>query len=309
MKPLYGKDALVPRKKRIVFLGDSITDEGTFIAYMDAYFLQHLPEHDITLINLGVSSETISGLSEPDHPFPRPCLHDRIDNALLESRPDWVVLCYGMNDGIYYPFSEDRLLAYQEGMMLAVDKIKAAGAKAIVMTPPPFDAASFTGGQLFDAGHSNYSYLNPYRDYEEVMKRYADWVLSLEGEVDALVSIHDAMLFQWVREHEKNPSYLTGDGIHPNGEGHWLIAKTLLRVMFNISLEQTPAYVLMPDESPLYRLVWSRHRLLSAAWREHVGHTNPGKVEALSLEVACKEGDAMANEIRELAASAQNMDA
>ncbi|MBW7460494.1 hypothetical protein K0U00_41170, partial [Paenibacillus sepulcri] len=116
MKPLFEQDSRVPLSKRIVFLGDSITDEGTYIAYMDAYFRQHMPEHDMTLINLGVNSETASGLSEPDHPFPRPCIHDRLGRALQESRPDWVVLCYGMNDGIYYPFSEERFQAYRQGV-------------------------------------------------------------------------------------------------------------------------------------------------------------------------------------------------
>ena len=45
MKPLYGKDSVIPKDKKIVFLGDSITDEGTYIAFIDAYLLQHWPEH------------------------------------------------------------------------------------------------------------------------------------------------------------------------------------------------------------------------------------------------------------------------
>jgi lysophospholipase L1-like esterase/pimeloyl-ACP methyl ester carboxylesterase len=306
MKPLYGKDSAIPNNKKIVFLGDSITDEGTFIAFIDAYFLQHLPAHEITLVNLGVSSETASGLSEPGHPFPRPCVHERIDRALSESKPDWVVLCYGMNDGNYYPFSENRFEAYQQGILSAIDKIKQAGAKVILMTPPPFDAESFAAGSLMPIGQSTYSYASPFAKYEDVMKRYADWVLTLEGTADALVPIHDQMLRLWEKKRETDSLYVTGDGIHPNAEGHWLIATCLLRVLFNISLGQTPENVLQLGSSAIFTAVQQRHRLLSSAWKEHVGHSNPNKVEALPLEQALLKGAIMASEIRELASLPEN---
>ncbi|WP_082361256.1 GDSL-type esterase/lipase family protein [Bacillus sp. FJAT-28004] len=306
MKPLYEKDSAIPDKKKIVFLGDSITDDGMFIAYMDAYFLQHMPTNQITLINLGVSSETASGLSEPEHPFPRPCVHDRLGKALAESNPDWVVVCYGMNDGIYYPYSADRFEAYRQGILRAVDVIKQAGAKVILITPPPFDTASFTGGSLLPADQPAYSYAEPFAEYEDVLKRYADWVLTLEDVADALVSIHEPMLREWERKRKTNQQYVTGDGIHPNAEGHWLIAANLLRVLFNITLEQTPEYVLQPDKSALFTAVQQRHRLLSSAWKEHVGHTNPNKAEAQPLELALKEGEALASLIHTLAALPEN---
>ena len=115
--------------KRIVFLGDSITHAGHFVAEIDVQLrlagIDPVPE----MINLGLPSETCSGLSEPDHPFPRPDVHERIDRALTKLKPDVVVACYGMNDGIYYPFSEERFAAYQRGVRGIVDKVKAANAK------------------------------------------------------------------------------------------------------------------------------------------------------------------------------------
>ena len=78
MTTVEGKESRLTGGKRIVFLGDSITDEGTFITYLDTYFEQHTPEIPFTFVNLGISSETASGLTEADHPFPRPCVHDRL---------------------------------------------------------------------------------------------------------------------------------------------------------------------------------------------------------------------------------------
>lgn len=300
MKPLYGKDSVIPNKKKIVFFGDSITDEGTYIAFMDAYLLQHWPGHEITLINLGVSSETASGLSEPEHPFPRPCVHDRLVLALEESKPDWVVLCYGMNDGIYYPFSNERFEAYQSGILRAVELVKAADAKAILMTPPPFDGVSYDA-PMQPEGQTDYSYAAPFARYEEVLKRYADWVLTLHGRADAVVSIHDPLLELWSEKREKDPDYVTGDGIHPGAEGHWVIARELLRVLFNVSLQQVPQHVLQPEQSPIFAAVAERHRLLSSAWKEHVGHTNPSKADALPLNIAIERGENLAEQIRDIA--------
>ncbi|TXK80386.1 SGNH/GDSL hydrolase family protein [Paenibacillus sp. N3.4] len=291
------KSAL-PLVKRIVFLGDSITDEGTFIAYLDAYFKQHLPDVYFTLINLGVSSETVSGLSESDHPFPRPCLHDRLARALVESKPDWVVMGYGMNDAIYSPFSEARFQAYQQGMLQAIQDIQQMGAKAIVMTPPPFDVKSLNEAVPLPDGQEAYSFMTPYAQYNDVLRRYADWVLSLNTEADAVVNLYDPLLQHREQERKLDADFRSGDGVHPNAAGHWVMAKTLLSELFNITVEQEPDYVQHPEESQYFQLIWQRHQLLSSAWKEHVGHTNIHKVDALPLELAKIQGEDMNRRLR-----------
>jgi lysophospholipase L1-like esterase/pimeloyl-ACP methyl ester carboxylesterase len=296
---LIEKDSIVPDEKHVVFIGDSITDNGLYIAMMDAYFRQHMPGNKITLINLGVSSETASGLSEPDHPFPRPCIHDRLDQVLRESRPDWVVIGYGMNDGIYYPFAEERLQAYQEGILKVVRAVKQSGARAILMTPPLFDAESFRSGELqSSADKEAYSWKSPYRNYNEVLGRYVKWLVSVGGEeADVVVNIYDSLGAGLQAERKRNPEYVSGDGIHPNAKGHWIIARTLLSRLFNITLERVPDYVEHSDSSELFQLVLERHRLLSSAWKEHVGHTNPGKVQALPLDEALEQGSVLEEQI------------
>ncbi|SEB81439.1 GDSL-type esterase/lipase family protein [Paenibacillus sp. GP183] len=302
MSQVIEKDSRIPAEKRIVFLGDSITDQGTFIAFLDAYFQQQMPDKKMKLINLGVSSETASGLTESDHPFPRPCIHNRLLRALQESKPEWVVICYGMNDGIYYPYSDERFQAYQEGILRAIQIIQNNGAKAIVMTPPPFDPGSINEDVLQPEGREAYSYLKPYVHYNEVLRRYSDWLLTLNSIADGIVNIYDPLLQDREQKRKSNPAYLSGDGIHPNASGHWLIAKSLLDHLFNISLEQIPEYVEHPEQSEIFALVLERHLLLSSAWKEHVGHSNPNKAEALLLDQALIRGEEIAAQIRERAA-------
>lgn len=286
--------------KRILFLGDSITAEGMFIAYVEARLLQRFPDQRFTLINLGVPSETASGLSEDDHPFPRPCVHDRIERALLVSKPDWVVLGYGMNDGIYSPFSEERFRAYQNGLLEAIRLVRSSGAKAIIMTPPPFDASAIRRETLLADGHDvkAYSYLTPYEHYNDVLRTYTRWLLWQDGLADEVVNIYDPLLQAREQTRMNNPGYRSGDGIHPLADGHWLIAEALLRHLFQMNDKTIPLFVDQPESSPFFQLVWQRQKVLSAAWKEHVGHSNPNKALALPLEEALREGEQLAKQIK-----------
>ena len=90
----------VEKAKRIVFLGDSITYGGHYVACIDAWLTMKHPGSERVVIKLGLSSETVSGLSEEGHAggrFPRPNLHERLSRILAKTKPDLVLACYGMN--------------------------------------------------------------------------------------------------------------------------------------------------------------------------------------------------------------------
>src|SRR5947209_5852414 len=53
--------------KRVVFLGDSITQAGGYIGFMDYALERQNPEKHFDLLGLGLASETLSGLSEDGH--------------------------------------------------------------------------------------------------------------------------------------------------------------------------------------------------------------------------------------------------
>ncbi|MEG1874402.1 MAG: hypothetical protein RR185_02440, partial [Angelakisella sp.] len=78
MMQCYTKDGLREIRGKILILGDSISDIGDYVSFLNGY-LAITENTQITIINGGVSSETCSGLSEPEHPFPRPCVLGRID--------------------------------------------------------------------------------------------------------------------------------------------------------------------------------------------------------------------------------------
>lgn len=75
-------EEIFPRRvHKILFLGNSITYDGKYIVDLEAYFIARYPKRHFEFINVGLPSEAVSGLSEPNHAdgkFPRPDLHERL---------------------------------------------------------------------------------------------------------------------------------------------------------------------------------------------------------------------------------------
>jgi lysophospholipase L1-like esterase len=215
--------------QRVVFLGDSNTFAGHYVAYLDAYLFTRFPGQKFELINLGLPSETACGLSEPDHPYPRPDVHERLDRALAKTKPNVVVLCYGMNDGIYYPFSEERFMKYQAGMRDVIARVQKAGAEVVVVTPPPFDPVPVKD-KVLPKTAVKFSWMRPYEGYDGVLKRYSDWLLTFRDQGITVADAHGAISHYLEERHKSDPKYaLSGDGVHVNPTGHGLIAQAILQ--------------------------------------------------------------------------------
>lgn len=231
-----------PARQTILFLGDSITRAGGYVRNIAAELEKLGPSNSWTVVNHGRSSETLSGLSEKDHPGPRPCVLGRLDAELAEVKPAWVVACYGINDGIYHPFSEKRLKAYQDGVEAFIKKVQAAGAKVILMTAPPYGyTGPFPGGADEKAKEEvvekasiaaeaeaakdemRYGYKRPFEYYDFVMARYAKWLLTLNGRKDVwVVDLRETMVPKVKETHGR-------DAIHPNGAGHAMMAEAFMK--------------------------------------------------------------------------------
>jgi lysophospholipase L1-like esterase len=217
--------------QRIVFLGDSITYAGGYVQYVDAFLATRFPERRLEILNLGLASETVSGLSEPDHPYPRPNVHTRLARVLQKTRPDWVVACYGMNDGIYYPWSAERFRKYQEGIRSLVDAVHAAGARIVVLTPAAFDPNPVRK-VVQPRGAAKYSWMAPYEGYDEVLTRYAEWILAAHPGDGPAVDAHGALTHHLAVMRRAEPTYqVAGDGVHPNRSGEWVMASALLTAL------------------------------------------------------------------------------
>src|SRR4029077_8123903 len=127
LKSKAAQDAESLASKRVVFLGDSITQSGGYVAFTTSYLEKLYPQKEFDILGLGLASETLSGLSEDGHAggkFPRPCLFERLGRLLEKARPEVVVECYGMNDGIYLPLDKGRFAAFRKGVTNLIEQCK-----------------------------------------------------------------------------------------------------------------------------------------------------------------------------------------
>jgi lysophospholipase L1-like esterase len=293
--------AVPPDAKRIVFLGDSITYGGTYICYIEAALIAKHPDHSFELLNLGLSSETVSGLSEENHAggkFPRPDLHERLDRILEETKPDLIISCYGMNDGIYYPLSDDRFSAYQAGMLRLREKVATAGAQIIHLTPPVFDPLPIKHRTL-PAGLA--AYPGPFEGYNAVLDTYSDWLLS-QALTDqwTVLDLHHSMNIALADARKNDPAFtFAKDGIHPDDAGHLVMARPILTLWdLPVAADGTPAH---PNGRTIYDLIKQKQAILRDAWLTHTGHKRPGVKAGLPLPEAQAKAASLDSQARELA--------
>lgn len=276
--------------KQVLFLGNSITYSGEYLAYLETIYRLAHPESDLDWINLGLPSETVSGLSEVGHAggkFPRPDLHERLDRIFSSIRPDLVFVNYGMNDGIYLPYNSARFTKYAEGMYWLDAKIKAIGAQAIFLTPPIYDPSKGLA-------------------YATTLDQYAAWLIDQKDERNwTVIDLHFPMKAYLASQRQMNPSfYLAKDGVHPGETGHWLMAKAILEY-FGFS-EFTSAQTFQesmgkfPKGLELYSLIFQKQRIMRDAYLSETGHLRPGLADGLPLIEAQNQVELLENQIHDL---------
>jgi lysophospholipase L1-like esterase len=291
-------DDFLPSVHRILFLGDSITQSGQYVDFVATQLVLHLPKRRVEIINCGLSSETVSGLSEEGHAggqFPRPDLHERLDRVLAKTKPDLVFACYGMNDGIYLPLSDERFARFKAGMLKLHDKVQASSAKIIHLTPPVFDALPIRE-RVAPANQADVHH--PFDNYDTVLAAYGDWLLDQREKAHwQVIDIHGPMSRALADRRKSDPAFtFARDGIHPDDAGHRLIALTLLRAL---SPPFDPAAQDFGDPADptslfarVYTLIRQRNRVLADAWLTDIGHQRPMK-PGLPMDEARREATAI----------------
>jgi lysophospholipase L1-like esterase len=288
---------IAPSVKRIVFLGNSITWAGQYINYIEAYLRVQHPDRQWEFINVGLPSETVSGLSEEGHAggsFPRPDLHERLKRILEQTKPDLVFACYGMNDGIYLPLDPQRFARFKEGIQWLRTEVENTGARLIHLTPPDYDELR---------GKS--------KGYAAVLDHYADWLLDKRASAQwEVIDIHYPMK-KYLQAHRQVDTQfnmqgfaLAEDGVHPGETGHWLIARQVLLYLDYKQVARATGIMesvkQIQDAAQLLKLVANRQNLLRDAWLRETKHVRPGLPTGLPLAEADKQSVELLGEIKAL---------
>ncbi len=260
---------------RVAILGDSIAYGGRWPTLVESALRSTPSFADAVIVNFGLSSETVSGLSEKGHAggkFPRPCLHERLERILQEFKPTHVLACYGMNDGIYLPLDDTRQKAFQDGMGRLKDAVEKRGGTFVAIT-----------AALHDADHPSQ---DPQR-YDVVLDAQAAWLLSQKGW--QVIDIRPDLRTAIAEAKQKNPSFVfAGDKVHPGPQGHDFIATSIVNQLW--SLWKLPGTPVMAEGEAL-NILSQRNALLKHAWLTKTRHIRPGVPAGLPLPQAEEQSE------------------
>lgn len=195
---------MIQADKRIVFLGDSIT-EGYGVSASECW-VAAMPGDTV---NHGISGDTTAGMLR------------RFPAHVLREHPDYVVIMGGIND-----LSEGRSLqSVQQNLQVMYEKAEMRGIGAIpaVCVMPDYAMVLENAWAQYYPG---------IRHLQENLEQLAAWIRGY-ARSNELLCLDFAQYF---------PNYTTdgynryfSDGVHPNERGHAIMAQIARKLLFGLT--------------------------------------------------------------------------
>lgn len=198
---------------RVVFYGDSITDQRLYTTFVETYAVTRFPKANYTFTHSGWGGDRVSGGGGGP-------VDVRLWRDVLPYDPTVVTIMLGMNDGRYRAFEQPIFDDFEKGYRYIVSTLKRRlpAARVTAIQPSPYD--DVTRAPLFPGG------------YNQVLLRYGAFLKELSGAeklhwADMNTSVV-AALEKAKSINEADAAKLIPDRVHPGASGHLLMAKALL---------------------------------------------------------------------------------
>ncbi|MEO8376884.1 MAG: SGNH/GDSL hydrolase family protein [Candidatus Sumerlaeota bacterium] len=221
---LFAADAPSPKPfpdgARVVFFGDSITQNGFYHPYIYEFYQTRFPSKKILMFNAGVSSgKTTDGLA-------------RAEWDVLAKKPTDVVIMLGMNDvgtsqytektGADLQKANDKFLTrYKENMTAIVDRLqKEKDLRITLVISTPYDDTSKLTTRAPAVGKN------------DMIRKTGDILKAIGAEKNIpVVDFNTPLLEVNKAEQAKDPGFtiIGDDRTHPRKPGHLIAAYTFLK--------------------------------------------------------------------------------
>ena len=218
---------------RVVFLGDSITEQKLYTTYIEAYTVTRFPKQKFNFWNSGWGGDTawLRMRSQPDEDklFAakgeelQKLVEAAVDKCLVRDvvsfKPTVVTVNFGMNDHGYQAFREDIFRAYIASQTEIAKVLKTNGVRVVLMTPQAREPRL----ERPDRDASNESLRKFGRGLKGVASKQGAFFID---QFDPYMAIMKPM-------HRGNTNACIGGGdeVHPGPVGHTLMACIILKAM------------------------------------------------------------------------------
>jgi len=199
---------------RVVFYGDSITEQRLYTTFAETYVLTRFPKLNVSFVHSGWGGDRVTGGGGGS-------IDVRLKRDVFAYKPTVMTIMLGMNDGRYRAFDQSIFDTYANGYRHIIRSVKQTlpGIRITVLQPSPYDDVTREPG--FPGG------------YNAVLVRYAKFVADLAREENLNVAdLNTPVVAALVKAQEVNPqlaSRIIPDRVHPGAGGHLLMAAALLK--------------------------------------------------------------------------------
>lgn len=199
---------------RVVFYGDSITDQRLYTVIAETYVATRYPRLRVSFVHSGWGGDKVSGGGGGP-------IDERLNRDVLSYKPSVMTIMLGMNDGLYRAETEATDRTYFDGMRHIVDAVKAGapGVRVTLIQPSAYDDVtrppSFPGG------------------YNEVLLSFSKWLANFAAQnALEIADFNRPMVAMLQKANELSPEdarKILPDRVHPSFAGHLVMAEQLLK--------------------------------------------------------------------------------
>jgi lysophospholipase L1-like esterase len=213
-QPAKASEFAIVDGDRVVFYGDSITEQRLYTTDIEIFVLTRFPDRKVSFFHSGVGGDRVSG--GKDGPIDL-----RLHRDVFDHKPTVVTIMLGMNDGFYRAYDPDILGSYKDGYRFIVDAIQKEfpQARLTLLKPSPYD--DVTRPETLAGG------------YNKVLERFGVFCGDLAAEKHTGVADLNAPVVDALEKAKTKNSALDGllipDRIHPGPALHWIMAESLLK--------------------------------------------------------------------------------
>jgi lysophospholipase L1-like esterase len=199
---------------RVVFYGDSITDQRLYTTFTETYVVTRFPQSDVSFVHSGWGGDRVTGGGGG-------AIDLRLRRDVFVYKPTVMTIMLGMNDGSYRSFDKKIFDTYATGYQHIIDSVKkeAPGIRITVIQPSPFD--DVTQPPKFEGG------------YNAVLVRYSEFVKELAAHEKLNVAdLNSPVVAALEKARDTNAETamkIIPDRVHPGPAGHLLMAAELLK--------------------------------------------------------------------------------
>jgi lysophospholipase L1-like esterase len=217
--------------ERVVFLGDSITEQRLYTTYIEAYALTRHPEWKLSFRNVGWGGDT-AWLRQRAHPDEGQLfksegeeLSGKVTDAVarglgrdvLPLKPTFVTVKFGMNDHSYQQFRPDIFRAYARSQTEIASVLGKNGARVTFLTPQPIEERRPDPDQ---------------DDRNQSLRKFSDGLKEVAAKTGTgFVDQFDPFMKLMLAARAQDPKAFIGggDAVHPGPAGQTLMAWAVLK--------------------------------------------------------------------------------